>query len=134
MIVIDASVTSKLYLPHEEGYEKVKTIFAQHVANEERIVVPDLLFYEVANTLTTKSNIPLEQTVASLENLYLFKLVIVALSTKEMVATMKFAKNYHVSVYDASYAVLAEEKKCDLITADAKFVKQVNLPYIQLLK
>ncbi len=134
MVVIDASVTNKLYLPHEIGYEEVKGIFARHVASEEKIIVPELLFYEVANTLTTKSNIPLNQVIASLENLYKLKLNVISLSPEKIIAAIKLAKTYTVSVYDASYAVLAEEKKCNLITADEKFVKQVHLPYIKLLK
>lgn len=48
--------------------------------------------------------------------------------------TSEFSKKHNVSVYDASYAVLAMEKKCELITADEKFVKQVNLDFIKSLR
>jgi len=44
-----------------------------------------------------------------------------------------FSRKYKVSVYDAVYAVLAQDKGCVLITADSKFVDQVNLPFVKKL-
>lgn len=58
MIVIDASVANKLLLPLEEGHKTAKSLLKLHLMKEESIVVPDLLFIEVANTLATKSTIP----------------------------------------------------------------------------
>lgn len=45
----------------------------------------------------------------------------------------QFSKKYGVSVYDAIYAVMAKEKKCNLITADDKFADKVNLPFVKKL-
>ncbi|HBL52337.1 MAG TPA: PIN domain nuclease, partial [Candidatus Blackburnbacteria bacterium] len=46
---------------------------------------------------------------------------------------VEISKKYEVSVYGASYVVLAKEKKCKLYTADAKFVSLVNLPFVKNL-
>ena len=40
------------------------------------------------------------------------------------------AKKHHVSVYDATYAVLAMENNCLLVTADSKFIEQMNLEFV----
>ena len=55
------------------------------------------------------------------------------LSTGFIEKTIIFSKKHNVSVYDSSYAVLAQENKCDLITADEKFAKQVNLTFVKTL-
>jgi len=47
--------------------------------------------------------------------------------------TLEFARKYQVTVYDASYAVLAKEKKGIFITADKIFVNQVKESFVKLL-
>lgn len=133
MIVVDASVTNKLFLAGEEYYDKADLLFQAHNDGLEQITAPNLIFYEVANTLATKSAIPMIQMIKSLSKLYKLNLHIVDLSEEELKLSAKFAKKYKVSVYDASYAVLAKEKKCNLVTADAKFVEKVHLPFIKHL-
>lgn len=133
MIVADASVINKLFLPNEEGHYKAKQILANHIEKKEEVIVPDLLFYEVANTLTTKTTIPLPYVFESLAKLYTFNFHTYKASAIYLSRAAKIAKDYHISIYDAVYAVLAKEKDCKLITADEKFVNQINLPYITLL-
>lgn len=131
MVIIDASIANKLFFPLEAGHGIVKMLFQKHISGQEEMIVPDLIFYEVANKLATRSNIPQALMLKSLNQLYKSKLKICHFSDKEIKIAAVFAKKYKVSVYDASYAVLAQEKKCILITADTKFVKQVNLPFVK---
>ncbi len=134
MIVVDASVINKIFLPNEDGYNDAQRIIDNHIIKEEIIIVPDILFYEVSNTLVTKSHIPLEFIFNSLEKLYLLNLEHIYVTQELIKKAAKIAKTYHISVYDASYAALAEEKECDLLTADRKFVRQLDLPYVKLLE
>lgn len=133
VIVVDASVVNKLFLPNEENYIKAENVFERHVQKIDKILVPDLLFYEVANTLVTKSNIPDSQITKSLTDLGRYNLTVYQIAIEEITRIAKFARKYKVSVYDASYAVLSQENNCDLITADEKFAKQVNLPFVKTL-
>lgn len=133
MVVIDASVINKVFLPNEEGHERAKEIIQKHLEKSEEISVPNLLFFEVANTLVTKTVIPEDEILQTLLKLGKLKLLVIYPTIETFMKIAKFARKYHVSVYDASYAVLAEEKNCDLITADEKFAKQVNLPFVKLL-
>ena len=48
-------------------------------------------------------------------------------------ATVTLVRKYHISFYDAAYVALAKSLQCDLITADKKLVKAVNLPFVKLL-
>ncbi len=133
VIVVDASVVSKLFLPNEENYLQAENVFERHVQKIDKILVPNLLFYEVANTLVTKSLVPDPQVTKSLTDLGKYNLTVHQAAIEEITQIAKFARKYKVSVYDASYAILAWENKCDLITADEKFAKQVNLPFIKTL-
>lgn len=134
MIIADASVINKLFLPNETNYQQADNLVQQHLQKVEKIVVPNLIFYEVANTLATKSSIPFSVVIKSLTDLYLLDLVIVDLTEKNLKLAVKFARKYRISVYDATYAVLAKQKGCDLVTADRKFVEQTKLTFIKSLK
>lgn len=134
MVVVDASVIAKTILPWEEGRDKTKRILQRHIDKEDQIIVPDLLFYEVANILATRTTIPLKKVQSSIKELYKIDLQVHHPSETNMLQAAKLAKERHLSVYDAVYAVLAKEKKCPLITADEKFVETVKLPFVKNLK
>ncbi len=133
MIILDASVINKIFLPIEEGRNKAKQIIERHINKLEQVIVPDLLYYEIANTLVTKTQVPVSTVLKALKRLYSFNFEVFHPLEKDMRKISKFAKKYKISVYDASYAVLAQEKRCNLVTADQKFVKLVNLPNVLYL-
>lgn len=133
MIVIDASVANKLFLPHEADYEKANLIFANHIRGLEEIVVPDLIFYEITNTLSTKSTIPHAKIAQDIADLYKFNLKVCYPSQNNLTTASRIAKELKVSVYDATYAVLAMDNKCNLITADQKFASTIDLPFVKTL-
>ena len=133
MVVIDASVISKLFLPLEENRQEAKEILRKHLQEQEEIYVPDLAFYEVANTLATKTAVPFAKVLKDLNKLDKFNFNVEHSSIEAIGKATNIAKSKHVSVYDAVYAVLAQEKRCILITADAKFADQVNLPFVKKL-
>lgn len=133
MIILDASVVNKIFLPNEEGRNKAKIIISNHINKANQVIVPDLLYYEIANTLVTKSQIPAATVLKALKRLYSFNFEVFYPSQEYIKEAVKFAKKYKVTVYDASYAVLARNKKCAMVTADEKFVSQVNLSYVKKL-
>ena len=134
MIVIDSSVVSKWFDETEAGNERALQILRSHLSKSNNIIVPDLILYELANAWSTKSVLKFE---AIIDNLRLFKrysLKIINVDLNFLAKAVLMSKKYSISVYDATYAVLAKEKKCELITADKKFVEKVNLPFIKLLE
>lgn len=132
MIVVDASVINKLFLK-EPGTDTVKAIIRRHLTQKEEVIVPVLLFYEISNTLATKAEILPPKLDQSIEELFKLNLQVVYPSEQEIIRSAKFSREYKVSVYDASYAVLAKDKKCALVTADEKFVKDISLSFVKSL-
>lgn len=134
MIVIDASVANKLVLPNEEGYQLVITILENHAKGIEEILVPDFLFYEVANTLATKAAVPAAKIPKALSRIYNFDLNIYHPNEQDVINTARLAKKHRTSVYDMLYAEVAKNHKARLITADEKFIKQTGFKWVKLLK
>lgn len=134
MIVIDASIVNKLVLPLEEGHNKVKRIFQEHASKENIILTFDLIFYEVANTLVTKSRIPQSMVTRSLSTIYKTQMNIYYPNEDDIKSAAKLAKKFNTSVYDMLYAVLAKKYKTNLITADEKFADSTKFKFIKLLK
>lgn len=132
-VVVDTSVVFKWFKRTEIDHLKAKALLNQHLLEEIEIIVPDLLIYEVANAWSTKSDLSkwkLNRNFKLLES-YLSRPILIEFKLIKKAAN--FSRKYKVSVYDAIYAVLAKERKCDLITADHKFADKVNLTFIKKL-
>lgn len=133
MIVLDASVIVK-WFQKEEGSDRALLWEGQHVAAEETIAVPSLLFYEVANVLKNKGGVSIKEAEAALESLEKLRLQIVEFSPSDLKDVFSFARLYNISIYDAVYAILAEWLRCQLITADRKLQQKLkSLSWIVLL-
>lgn len=133
MIIIDASVATKLINTQEEGSEKALSLLSRHIHNQEKILVPQLLFLEVANALATKSNLEKSYIEKGISLLYKANFVIFDVSEKDIIEASFLAKEQHTSVYDMLYAVIAKSKKINLITSDKRFVTKVGWPSVKHL-
>lgn len=133
MVVVDTSVIFKWFNESEEGFEKALSILKNHLDNKDRILIPTLTIYEITNAWSTKTILETEKIKNNLKLLKKYSLEIVNLDFSLLGMAVEFARAYNTTVYDAVYAVLAKEKKCYLITADDKFAKLVNLPFVKTL-
>jgi predicted nucleic acid-binding protein len=135
MVVIDTSVAYKWFSKENEEYlDQSIRLLEKQLKNEEVLVAPDLILYELANAWATKTKLTVEQAKTFMRDFALTRVKTEPMTLDLIQEAMKFSKKYHVSVYDASYAVLAQERKCDYYTADMKFIEQVNLPFVKHLK
>ncbi len=134
MVIVDASAAFKWFEPSEQDHSKALQLWDLHIQNKSKIAVPDLILYELANAWLTKGSIKLGQVKINLQVLEEASLEIIPVNFILISKATQFSKKYNVTVYDSIYAVLAEEKNCILITADEKFVKKINLPFVKLLK
>ena len=132
MIVVDTSVIFKWYSDEAESSTALK-ILESHLSEKETICVPDLLLYKLTNAWATKRALPFEKIKLNLKNLQKIGISFEPINFKRANKAVEISKKYEVSVYGASYVVLAKEKKCKLYTADAKFVSLVNLPFVKNL-
>jgi len=133
VIVLDASVVTKFINTQEKESDIAEKLFQAHIEEAEKILVPTLLFFEVANALATKSDLKDEYIERGLSLLYNANFVIYQVNQKDMIEASLLAKKYKTSVYDMVYAVIAKNKKVDLITADNKFANKVNFSFVQTL-
>ena len=122
-IVADASIVAKWFL-EEQFSDKARQLRDSFVTGEISISVPSLLFYETLNALW-HSRLFTEKELA-LAAKALTKYGFDAWEPKgkilEQAATVSSKNN--LSVYDASYVVLALHLKTVLLTADTELMQK----------
>ena len=134
MIVLDSSVALKWIFANEDGAEHAKRVRDEHISGINEIAVPTLFFYEIANVLATKVKLSAEEALAAFELMSAFEFDVHDLDNSEYIEAMNLAMKQKVSVYDASYHVLASRLGCPFLTADRKFAEKVkSLGVVELL-
>ena len=134
MIVLDSSVALKWIFADEEGAEHAMRVRNEHASGKNEIVVPSLFFYEIANVLASKVKLSAAETLEAFELISAFEFSVDEFENSEYMESMSFAIKHKVSVYDASYHVLAMRLGCRFLTADRKFFNKVKeLGVVELL-
>jgi predicted nucleic acid-binding protein len=128
--VIDASVAAKVFIT-EEGSDAARAFAVSGV----RLLAPDLLLIELASVAAkrmTRGDIPrtlAEAMVAAAPGLP-HELVPSAGLTSRAFA---LAADHGLSAYDSLYLALAEQRGCDLVTADLKLIARVAAAALPLV-
>jgi predicted nucleic acid-binding protein len=133
MIVIDASVIVKL-AKKEEGTDRAVSLIEEHTKGKEKIIVPPLLFYEVANALLYAKELENKEISEFLEILDDLDFEIIELTIKDIIKATVLGREKNITVYDASYLILAQKLGVNFITADLKLIKKVkDLNFVKAL-
>ena len=124
-LVIDASVAVKWFL-NEENSDKARLIRSKLENGNISIIVPELLFLEILNSL--RYNKVKEKNILS-ANKILFDadFEITELSEEIILKTIENSIKYHITIYDSLYITLAQIHGTFLITADKKLYKIPNV-------
>lgn len=124
--VVDASVVFKFYDQTEENAEIAVKLRDLHINKEIEITIPELLFLEVTNGLKWKNNKNnfLDKITKSLFDL---GFTIEKLTEKNLSIALEISVKYGITVYDALYVAIAQENRCELITADKELYKIPNV-------
>ena len=134
MIVTDASVVFKWVKTQEPYYDKALKLLRSHLKEREKIIVPHLLFIEIANALATKTKNTKETIRKDLNYIFKANLEVYIPDNKDILNTANLAKEYKTSAYDMLYAVVAKKHKTKLITADANFINKTKFKFVKHLK
>ncbi len=126
MIVLDASVVLKWVLRDEAGASAALVWRHRHLEGMERVAVPTLMFYEVANAMVFSGRLTAEQADESWDGLEAMGLAVHSLESGSMLRAMELARTAGTSVYDACYVALAEALGCDFVTADTKLARKLE--------
>ena len=132
MIVVDASVAIK-WIEKEEDSEKAVLLQKSHLLKQNEIIVPQLIYFEIANTLSTKSKVEEKYIELGINIVYNTDLKIEQLERSDLLKASNLAKKYKTSVYDMIYAVVAKKYDTILITTDEKFIQKTKFSYVKLL-
>ena len=126
MIVVDASVALKWFLPHEPFSEAALALWTAHQEGQQPCGGPELLLYEVSNVLVTKSHLSVEEALVGAKVLMDAELLIYPMKELDYQLAITLARQFGLSFYDATYVALAKTLKCRMITADQKLYQKLH--------
>lgn len=126
MIVLDASVVLKWIFSDEDGIERARRFRDDHISGKERIAVPELFFYEIANVLTTKTGLNTKDCSEAFSLIWNFDFESVYFGLEEFWEAITLSKRYGITLYDACYIELTHKLRCKLVTADKKLLEKVK--------
>lgn len=123
--VLDASVLVK-WFSQEKDTEKAIELREQHIEQSIKIIIPEIAFLEIINSLRykKKNEEELQKAVNDLLNL---QLNVVNLNADILNKTVKIAVENNLAVYDSLYIAIAQFNGCPLITADKELYKIPNI-------
>ena len=128
MKVVDASVVARVLLDEAGSEAAIKVL-----NSKEKMVIPELLYLEIANVLATKITITKQQIKPGLDMVHEMNLSIQSVTPKLLVEAAELAKEKKTAIYDMIYAVLAKKLKCKLVTADVNFAKKTGFSWVEVV-
>lgn len=135
-LVLDTSVVVKWFvLPPEDDLEAALTIRRRVVEAELDLIVPDLIFYELANVLRYQPQLGVDDVANALDSLETMDLDVRPFSYPLGKEAVRLAKAAGITAYDAYFIVFAEAFECPLVTADRRCYARVkSRPSVKLLQ
>lgn len=124
MIVLDTSVILKWYLDEEDS-DKALYFRSEYLNNLIDITIPDLILYEVSNSLKYNRDYIINDIKLVIESLFLSKINIVSPTVELISLAIEYANYFDVSIYDSTYLALSSLLDFQFITADEKFYKKI---------
>lgn len=123
MRLVDSSAVAPLLLP-EEHSRRAEAMVAEARRNNDQIVAPKLLEYEVTNALLRAVRRGRIDAAQAAERLHAFDLLpIMFLDARVHHEALAIALRYNLpAAYDAHYLALAERLSCDFWTADQRLI------------
>lgn len=134
MKVLDTSVIYKWYV-NEEHTPKALVLFNELKSGKIHLSIPDLVFYELANSLRYNPRNTEKDVEEVIENLSELNLNIVIVTTGLIKNAIKLAYKYDITVYDATFVALAQDLDFEFVTADGRLYKHIkDLPFVRSLQ
>ena len=125
MIILDASVVIK-WFSDEEYTDKALEIRERIRMGDEKVVVPDLLLYELANALKYNPSFNTDDVSDALASIFDMDMDIVTPTPEIINSAVTLAFEHEITVYDAFYVALAKETELTFITADGRLCERVR--------
>jgi predicted nucleic acid-binding protein len=124
-LVLDASVGVKWFSAiGEDDVPQARSLMKAHACGDIKLLIPDLFFHEISNTLVQKKTLSINLIEESLTTLFDLDLSIITISEQLLQAAVRLARKANITEYDACYVAIAIENHCPLVTANPKHQKQ----------
>lgn len=128
-IIVDTSVAAKWFSDEEEeDYQKARRIVTLVQQEEINIVLPRIIFIELANALKLGKHHNHESLLKSINSLQSLSGEIVDPIEYDRLVDLMY--NHYLTSYDAVFIALAEVRSYPLITADYRHHKKSISPHI----
>ncbi len=125
MIILDTSVVVK-WFSEEDFTDKALEIRERIRMGAERVIVPDLLLYELANALKYNPSFDANDVSDALTSIFDMDVNIVTPMRGIINVAVSLAFEYDITVYDAFYVALAKDLELAFITADKRLCERVR--------
>jgi predicted nucleic acid-binding protein len=133
-VVLDTSVVIKWFRQGEVLAEQALALRDAYLDGQIEVTLPSLLAYELANVLRYKADLTTEQVQAAVGSLFDMRLAWVLPSSAVMGRAVELARAHETTVYDATFAALAESLGAAFVTADERLVRCLEkLSFIRFL-
>lgn len=137
LYVIDAGVAVKWFIPEEDS-AIAHRLLTRYLQGRDTAIAPDLLVSECGNVFWRRcrqGDLTPEEANESLADLLTLNIPLVSASSLAQTA-LQLALQHQRTMYDSLYLALAQERDCQLMTADERFFNAVGsqFPNLQWLR
>ena len=133
-VVLDTSVVIKWFRQGEVLADQALALRDAYLDGQIVVSVPSLLAYELTNVLRYKEDLTTDQVQDAVQSLFDMGLEWVLPSSAVMRRAVEMARAYETTVYDVTFAALAESLKASFVTADERLVRRLEaLPFVRFL-
>ena len=125
-LVLDSSVVIKWYRQGEVLTEQALLLREAYLNGEAAVSVPSLLVYELANVLHYKNDLSTDQVQEAIRSLLALGLNVFPPGNLLMCQAVEIALTYQTTVYDATFAALAQALPATFVTADERLARRLE--------
>jgi len=125
--VLDTSVVLKWFSEYgEDDLNRAFQIREYLLEGSVHFIVPELLFYELANALRYNTRFSTKDVSEAIDSVFDMELEVARIDKRIMEEAIALAFKYHITVYDAYFLGLSRAEGKPLITADYKFFEKMK--------
>jgi predicted nucleic acid-binding protein len=125
--ILDTSVVLKWFSEYgEDDLDRAFQIREYLLEGSVHFIVPELLFYELANALRYNPRFSTKDVSEAIDSVFDMELEVARIDKRIMEEAIALAFKYHITVYDAYFLGLSRAEGKPLITADYKFFEKMK--------
>ena len=125
--VLDTSVILKWFSESgESDLDRALQLRQSMLEGNIFFVVPDLLFYELANALRHNPNFSMKDVEQAVHSVFEMGLEVQSVDGEVMGEAISLAFKHNLTGYDAYFLALAKKEGKPFITADYRFMRRVK--------